>query len=513
MSVSFNLIREPWIPCLQADGAPTELSLRDTLARAHELREVAAGNPLETAAIYRLLLALLHRVYGPPAEEAWCDLWEARRWDMRPLDAYLSQWQGRFDLFSGEHPFLQRPDGRVRPKSVSSLLPDVASGNNSTLFDHHVEDSDVLLSPAAAACALLGALSFGLAGLSGLPAKFTDAPCARGPIFLAEGDTLFETLCLSLTRYPTEPDSPGDRPAWEVDDPTAPARDRPLGVLDQLTWPNRSILLLPEEVAGRLVVRQMTMAPALVLHPDILDPMKSYRIDEKRGHLVLRFTEDRALWRDVGVLLGRQSTRPPRVSVWLRELAAQGYLHPPERRLRFIALGMANDQAKINFMRSERVPLSIACLTQPMLVDVIQESLRLAEETSRQLWGATHTLARLVIAPESDLDNAHQPAREDVAAITGQWAVERHYWSRLELPFRELLAALPADAGAARLSWRHTLRGTSWEALEVLCRSLEQDLRRLKAVVRARDQLASGLHHVLGTVGGDYTRPASSGKE
>ncbi len=501
MSETFNLVTEPWVSCLTLSGDPAELGLRETLVRAHELREVSGESPLATAALYRLLLAVLHRVHGPADEDAWLDLWQAGRWPSEPLDAYLARWALRFNLF-GERPFLQRADGRVRPKSVASLLPEVASGNNPTLFDHHVEERQLVLSPPQAARALVGALSFGLAGLSGLEAKFTDAPCARGALFFAEGDNLFETLCLNLVRYPWQGEAGVDRPAWEADDPSLPARDHPLGWLDLLTWPNRNILLVPERLDGHLVVRQMTMAPNLALHADVLDPMKCYRVDEKRGHLVLRFTEWRALWRDASLLLGAtQASRSALVVAWLRELALAGYL-PRERRLRFMALGMANDQARVDFTRAERLPLPVAYLKDKALLDVIQECLALADGVSHQLWGATQTLARLLLAPQADLDEGRQPAPQDVAALTGQWAVERHYWSRLELPFREMLLALPDDPAAARRQWRDTLRGCAWEASDALCRSLEQDLRRMKAVVRARDQLALGLNKILRTVEG-----------
>ncbi len=502
MRLSFNLIDEPWIPCLRADSTLVELGLREAILRAHEVREIVAENPLATGALYRLLLALLHRVYGPADEDAWLALWQASRWEAGPLDAYLGHWHDRFDLFDPQRPFLQRADPRVRPRPVTVLLPEAASGNNPTLFDHTVEGDPVSLTPAQAARALLAALAFGLAGLSGLPAKFTDAPCARGALFVAEGDTLFETLCLNLARYPRPEDAPEDRPSWEVDDPSQPRRDRPLGRLDLYTWPNRNILLLPEGGGPGAVVRQATMAPNLPLHPDVLDPMKCFRVDPKRGHLPLRFTEERALWRDVTVLLATtESSRPPLAAGWLRGLVDWGYL-PRQRRLRFVGIGMANDQAKVNFIRTERLPLPLEYLAEKALVDAVEECLQLAEEVARQLWGAAQTLARVLLSPGNGGADGREPRREDVAPLTGQWAVERHYWSRLELPFRELLVALPADLTGSRLAWRETLRTCAREALEAVCRSLEQDPRRMKAVVRARDQLTAGLARVLRTAGG-----------
>ena len=55
MSDLFNLIHEAWIPCIRRNGASAELSLRQTLAEAHALRELYAETPPVTAALHRLL--------------------------------------------------------------------------------------------------------------------------------------------------------------------------------------------------------------------------------------------------------------------------------------------------------------------------------------------------------------------------------------------------------------------------------------------------------------------------
>ncbi|NLE75776.1 MAG: type I-E CRISPR-associated protein Cse1/CasA, partial [Chloroflexi bacterium] len=330
MNPSFDLVHTRWIPCVRDDGTGDELGLREVLAQAHELQEVAGESPLVTAALYRLLLAVLHRVLGPRSYENWGQLWAAGSWSMSQLDRYFERWRSRFDLFHPERPFYQAADARVKPKSVSSLVHDVASGNNATLFDHHTDAEGLALSPAQAARLLLAAQSFGLAGLSGLPQKFTDGPCARGIIFLVTGSSVFETLALNLVRYPEAafmPHTPQDRPAWEMDDPFTPDRSVPYGYLDYLTWQNRRILLLPESAGVQALVRQMTQAPGLRLDAGALDPLKHYRAHPDRGFLPLRFTEGRALWRDSAALFetervgdaGRRD-RPPLPFQWLSEL-------------------------------------------------------------------------------------------------------------------------------------------------------------------------------------------------
>ena len=75
-----------------------------------------------------------------------------------------------------------------------------------------------------------------------------------------------------------------------------------MGYLDYLTWQNRRILYLPEQRAGDVIVRSMTMGPALRLDPSILDPMKNYRADEKLGLIAISFSENRVFWRDSATL-------------------------------------------------------------------------------------------------------------------------------------------------------------------------------------------------------------------
>lgn len=501
MSFSFDLTTQPWLPCIDQDSQPVELSLRDALVRAHQLREMGGESPLVTAALHRLLLAVLHRVFGPGGYDAWYALWQAGGFDAEALDAYLNQWRERFDLFHPTRPFYQAADERVKPKSLTSLVHDFASGNNATLFDHHTDELGVTLTLPQAARFLVVAQAFGLAGLSGLPQKFTDGPCARGMIFLVQGDTLFETLTLNLLRYDGEnplPRWPDDRPAWEMEDPYQDNRATPRGYLDYLTWQNRRILLLPEESEEGVVIREMTMAPGLRLAEGIPDPMKPYRRDEKRGLLPLRFNEDRALWRDSATLfqLDTATAYAPRVFAWLAELIDEGYL--PRGTRRTLALGMANDQAKVEFYRTEHLPLPLAYLSNQQLVNVLRDDvLGLAENVARQLWGAARTMATYVLAPQADSESAHQPEREDLDRVMAPWGVERRYWGRLDTPFRFALEELPEKSEQTLSAWQQTLRRTAWEVFDNVAGEVEIDPRALKATVRGREQLASGLAKVF----------------
>lgn len=510
MTQSFNLLESPWVPCTLRDGTTVELGLRDTLLRAHELRELHGESPLVTASLHRLLLGMLHRILnGPEDWRAWNRLWNLGRCDDRQVNAYLDRWHHRFNLFDADRPFFQAADERVEdPGPVNRVVHEMAHGNNATLFDHHLEEDNPILTSAQAARALIAIQGFGIGGFGMGRLSHTDAPCTGGVVFLVQGETLFETLALNLLRYPDET-LPGradesDRPIWEMDNPFSPERSVPLGYLDYLTWQNRRILFFPEIEGDDVIVRRLTEAPGLRLKEDILDPMQHYADKGRGGPRPLRFREGRGLWRDSAALfqLDAEGFRPPRTFDWLAELVYEGCLELHQTR-RYLVMGMSKSRAKVNFYRSERMPLPLEYLQDEGLVERLTETVEAAETVANQLWGATRTLATLVLSPQADTEKGRKPAREDLDQLTSQWAVERHYWVRLETPFLETMEALPHDADTAMREWQATLRRAAWRALDRAADQVSYDPQKLKAVVRARGQLAAGLSKGLLELGDD----------
>jgi len=501
MTPSFNLVDEPWLPCIRLDSTIVELGLLDALVRAHELRELHGETPLVTAALHRLLLAVLHRVFGPASRRAWARLWERGRFDERALRDYLDRWRGRFDLFDAERPFFQAADRRVKPKSLNSLAHHIASGNNPTLFDHNIDEAGIALTPAQAARALIVAQHFGLAGLSGIVQKFTDAGAARGAVFVVLGGNLFETLTLNLVRYAADRPMPrlgDDRPAWEMDDPFTPSRLTPMGYLDFLTWHNRRILLMPEGTSDGVVVREMTMAPALRLDDAVQDPMTHYRRDEKRGPIPLTFFEGKALWRDSSVLfeLQAQDQIPPAVFRWLHGLVADEYL-PRSARYRFAAFGMSKKQAKVFFFREERLPLHLSLLADDdeasRLRATLNSALRAAERIGDALRMAGRELARWVVSP-TDRNKAH---RDDVKLVYAQLGLDHRYWPELGVPFRAFVDTLPDDPQGAMDAWLGVVVSTARRAFDQAVEGVSDPVRGLKAATLARGTLERLIGRVL----------------
>src|SRR5262245_6008272 len=76
MMPSFNLLEEGWIPCVMSDGEARELSLRNALIEADRIREIFDTSPLVTAALHRLLLAVLWRCFPMRGQAEWKTLWQ-----------------------------------------------------------------------------------------------------------------------------------------------------------------------------------------------------------------------------------------------------------------------------------------------------------------------------------------------------------------------------------------------------------------------------------------------------
>lgn len=66
--MSFDLLRQAWVPVVTDDFQLSEISLIALFERWTTLREILADNPPTTLALYRFLLAILHRAYDGPRD-------------------------------------------------------------------------------------------------------------------------------------------------------------------------------------------------------------------------------------------------------------------------------------------------------------------------------------------------------------------------------------------------------------------------------------------------------------
>lgn len=496
MTFSFNLIDQPWIPVVRSNGSPDEAGLRDLLREAPNLRAIACETPLMNAAILPVVLALLHRVFGPKDRAAWKTLWNTGAFPQEALDAYFANWYERFDLFHPERPFYQARDERVKPKSVIHLVHSI--GNTGTLFTHANDDEGLTLTAAEAARHLIAAQAFRTAGLSGLKEKFTDSPLTRGVLFWAYGDTLFETLMLNLLPYPGSlnpiPHTDEDRPSWEAEN-AFHQRKHPKGYLDYLTWPSNRILLLPVETEGEVLVEMMTVAPGLSLSADVISPQKRYsRKSQKDDWQFLYFNSTKSLWRDYYSLLALDdgNVRPPTVVEWLSSLVLSGAIDE-KRSLQVTASGMLADQAKPIFYRQEQMPLPPVVLRDADAAYRVSQAIQQAEEAAKILREALNVLAEYVLMRGGE----RQPDKGDRRNLVDQWGSVSLYWERLEPAFWEFLQALSQGNEDAPDWWRDVLQQVTREALADAAHSSGTSAPALKGQVLAERRLRSKFKKLL----------------
>ena len=474
----FNLIEEPWIPVLGA-GRVQEVGLGEALCEAHRLERIETPSPLEEAALYRLLLAVLYRAL-PPVEDTYdaLALLERGQFDRSALEAYLNRYYDRFFLFHGDAPFLQIPDlPEDKPVPWTKLLPELASGNNPTLFDHTTEENVPLASYAQAARALLVHQTFAPGGLLkrlGVTSA-KDAPLARPAAFLAMGRNLFETLVLNLVPSGTADDAP----VWELSplgaQEVAGYRTKWLlaGEARVYTWPSRGVLLLDQGDG----VREMAYGPGVEpLNASWRDPMVAYRLSSRGEILPLRLSMEKSFWRDFQAMLPQAGGSFPATLVYAHQIAEEAEL-PVSLRV----LGQVSEQSKVFDIRREVYPLPHGLLTERGEL-LLQVALEEAEALEKALSRAADTLARAILRDKNP---------QELQSFQKSLPLLRIYWSTLDLAFPEFLAGLEAEGALAR--WRARLERVARAAWVETRRVVGTQGRHLRALAEGERALVAAL--------------------
>lgn len=516
MTVSFNLIDKPWIPCVDHQGRLVEVGLRDLLLQAHNLQAICCETPLMTAAVMPVVMALLHRVFGPEGSDEWHDLWEAGQFPSEPLEAYFKQWQNRFDLFHPEYPFYQVRDRRLEPQPILYLAESIR--NSETLFNHSTNDNSQPLNPSLAILTLLTAQYFRVGGgrTGTQTPNLINGTLTSGIVFFANGNNLFKTLMLNLVRYPDEqimPSTLDDKPVWENDDPF---RNHhlgkqilnlvPNGYLDYLTWQTFHIELFPEiNSSGNIVVPAATVIPVAKLDQIVHNPQHFYIFNPEKGDAKpIRFKLDRAMWRDYHSLLSfldrksnKKSYVPCAVLSWLTFLVEMEEMIETDYPFMLTAIGLITEPgkaAKILTYRNESIPIPYLFLRDEKYIHLINDAINITEKAAEILNQSIKKLARQVLMRGG---NREPDQKKEVAPLIKHWNVTWLYWSILESKFGEFLDYLLQDTEMAMDMWRQSIRTTSHSALDAAIEMGGNRIGFLKGQVEANRHLNIGLKKLL----------------
>jgi len=457
---SFNLIDEPWIPCVMSSGDVWKLGLGELFLKAGQIRGFDFMNPLEEASLYRFLLALAHRVVdGPRNTGQWKALYEAKGFDSGQVKSYLDQWHGRFDLFSSQYPFFQTPgleildkENHSAPAPVTLIQTGRASGNTKTLFDHTSDKEILPLTPGQSARTLLSAQCYLLGGLNkkktnrfGYQQSFLHGSMVTGLFCLLEGETLFHTLVLNLLIYNDSDPMPSredDCPVWERGDVGGTKSKTPRGYLDYLTCKSRHLRLVPEKVDGETRVRWIHIAQGEAFQT-AGNPFAILRKNKQGESFPVQLDPSRMLWRDsLGLFsFGVDGDQRPRAFRRAGNIRLQRIISLPDRH-RCMVFALANDKANPLAWRRESLTIPTDLLAKKKLVDRLRLGMNIMEKGGLIIDDAGKDFVRGCLP--------HKTKEVEVRFRAESCGHMAYYWEHMETAFHHLVLAVSQGDGALR---------------------------------------------------------------
>jgi len=482
--MTFNLIDQPWILVVSQDWQRRDISLTELFETWETLREIQADNPPTTLAIYRFLLAILHRAYqGPKNVDHWEEIQQD---DGKKAIAYLNQWRDRFDLFHPEFPFMQ--DGTIDEKDSGEVyLASLLHGNNtSTVFCHEHQWSSAVLTIPEAARLVLRLYNFDTGGRkTGATDSAAVLPMMDAANVLVRGNSLCKTLLLNLVEYDPAREKPSpvtgdDLPAWERQYQKAKERI-PVGYIDYLTYQWRRVKLF---VQDRQVVK-VALHPGDRIPKDISASQWECGIaytKTPKGLMTVRLNRTRSLWRDSAVFLqSAETSSRPRILDWVAILKSEEGLI--ESNLHLQILGLNVDNAKPLGWSAQQFATPLIYLTDKPLWQNLSLAISTAED-HQQIFRSFQGSPYQALAKALNNNDAGSFA----ATLDG----ESRYWAMLDRAFQELLQALPQDKtedgngityGNARLpEWTKTVQKAARDAFTESIASIRNYEARAKAL-------------------------------
>jgi len=485
----YNLIDEPWIPVRRKDGSYSELGIKEVLLSAKDLAEIEDPSPLVVASLYRFLLAVLYRALEGPT-----DIEEAKTLFKKGLPAdkitaYLEKWRDRFWLFDEKYPFGQVAE--FEPKiwrAWTVLAAENNADNAKVLFDHEDVMNTSLLPYDKAVQGLLATQTFSVScGKSELSHTGT-APSATAIMIMPIGHNLEDSFLLALVPQNQEI-AKSDLPIWEripesINSLKNETSRKPHGLADRYTWRTRTIRLNDQ---GKGIQKVAFASGVKLEENEQKDPMLAYRIDEKHGFLPRIFYE-KGLWRDFDSLLPDQGGLCPAVINYAVELTKRDASRFPKS---ILAMGQANNKAKIEYWRIQHFVLPEALLGNGSVRQEIRKYLDEATETQKALYSASRILARNQLSRGD-----REPAGSDVSAFLNQMQGTPLYWSMLETQFHKLLQGytLEKDTDQLEFQWLQSVRKALSDAWQQQKNSIAaNDAWSIRAVVKAEGSVCKQL--------------------
>lgn len=458
----YNLIDEPWIPVLMQDGTNRRVSLGEIFADTGGDIADLALNPYERVAVFRLLLCIAQAALSPERlkdERAW----RTAKTSVGPVSSdYLKKWHDRFFLY-GSHAFLQ-PDDVVALnensyKPYSTLVFELASGNNSTLFDHAAVDPLRLISRFTLAIGFMTYQNFSANGLSGkclwsgveTEKSVKGAPCREQSMLftLLRGNSIVESIWLNLlTSEQVRNDLRAEWgcPAWELNSMSRSDSDKlSQTFLGHLAPLSRSLKF--EKGASKCILGGGLIYQPL---PSWREQMASLTTKDDGSPTYISANPSRMPWRDLTSILSVHGTRGCKGALALRHI--DSFSEEDSFSIWTGGIKWEPGQAKLIDTVEWSVTLSVSMI-EDLPLQRYGNAIKWAERQRTNLRYATKGYAGIL-----KVDNAsryYQPA-------------EHIYWDLLAKPENQKLVQ-SVDSPTYMDDWKEATRKAAEEAYRRAC--------------------------------------------
>jgi CRISPR system Cascade subunit CasA len=457
---TFSLLRENWILVRKPDGEAVEVSLLSLFRHAQDFQDLAGELPTQDVAILRLLLAILHAVFGrydlegnfrpisSPGEalERWKALWDRGRFPMAILEKYLMHFEERFWLFHPQYPFYQVAGIDKATEYTSAKLNGELSesGNKIRLFPQRAGDGKITLQYSEAARWLIHVNSFDDTSskpkTKGLPSPGVGWLGKLG-LITAQGDTLFETLLLNLVLLKDGGNElwGEEKPIWEADKVKSDERTEiplPNNPSALLTLQSRRLHL---ERKGDVVVGYSLLGGDFFPKENALvEQMTIWKVapQKKVGpleYLPKRHDPSKQLWRDFSALVGQSEAKhPPGIVAWLSRLKQDKIIPRSHFRFQTAAIIYGDKDFFVDDVIADSLSFSADLLTNlgEKWVNRIIEVIGQTEELVNQVGYLAQNLAKA--AGDTDGNSAKNAAKGQA-------------YFRLDIPFRLWLEGIEPE--------------------------------------------------------------------
>ena len=528
-----NVAFDPWIPVVTASGHRTLASLYTVLAEGEQFADLAV-RPHERVSLMRLLLCVAHAALnGPKDYDDWRDVPKKLP---GAVQKYLTVWKDSFELFHPEKPWLQVAElkgvekgaedlGKTSP--VALLDFELATGNNSTLFDHGGQMNSRQIEPERIALNLLTFQNFSSGGGSPVAQWKTtktsqvgnpDAPCLSQSMAhcLLRGRSLAETTHFNMPTFEnikrhyrtfladqknggSYSDIALGRPVWEFF-PESPEKESDRVINATKTYIGR---LVPISRWIRLILGSDQMYCCNGFRYDTYkdgfasEPTAAVRLvtkKDKKGaetteRKVVKVDPKKALWRELSSLLVKRSTEGLGGPLAMENT-------PYDTEFDFHVCAITRDQASMDIALESVFHIFPAFLTHLSAYQAEvtgADKVLGAEGYSRKLRWAIEDYRQMIDNDWKPRVKRTQAKEQNALKDKLAQAAFLSYWTTVEknLPLlMNHIEAIGTDAAIpTREAWRKMLFSAACEAYRIACG--QETPRQMRAFVKGWQKLTA----------------------